>query len=398
MATRDDKKWEKFNRTNKELIEEYDSMDINPFGSYRYDILSRINRAQKTLRSIDFHYITRKALNLSISNHQPIMDSVDTIINQCKAEAQGVNSAQIFFNDINRIYKKNKNNCNIKYCDENRDRLIEMNLKLVVSIAKRYQNLGLSLQDLISAGCEGLVRAFDKFDPDKSKLKDMVLDAIRPLKYPIKKEKLSDILSSFFTYGSLRQKFNSYFKDNTQYSYKQVCGWVDKNVSNARFSSIASMWIRAYILIEIDNVSRVVKKPKSEIYKDKAKTGSYSREVMLDLDQPINSRDGMTFGEALGEQDGGNTDMEVTEACNVYKDALRRMLDGVPLKARLVILKKYGIGLPRAMTPQEISTSEGISLARVSQLTQMAFNKMRANAEKHNIDPAILFQAVSKFR
>ena len=66
-------------------------------------------------------------------------------------------STQQYFKDINDVYERHGNDYDIEYCPENRDKLIEMNLKSVVSIAKKYQGLGLSLNELISAGNLGLV-------------------------------------------------------------------------------------------------------------------------------------------------------------------------------------------------------------------------------------------------
>lgn len=50
---------------------------------------------------------------------------------------------------------------------EARKHLTRANLRLVVSIAKRYKNKGLSLQDLIQEGTVGLIKAVDKFNPER---------------------------------------------------------------------------------------------------------------------------------------------------------------------------------------------------------------------------------------
>ena len=77
-----------------------------------------------------------------------------------------------------------------------------MNLKAVVSIAKRYQGLGLSLQELISAGNLGLVIAYDKFDPNRSKLKNNIIEQIKPLPDKFTFNELNAVIKEYFFLGS----------------------------------------------------------------------------------------------------------------------------------------------------------------------------------------------------
>ncbi len=55
----------------------------------------------------------------------------------------------------------------LRGCDASRKRMIESNLRLVVKIARRYNNRGLALLDLIEEGNLGLIRAVEKFDPER---------------------------------------------------------------------------------------------------------------------------------------------------------------------------------------------------------------------------------------
>lgn len=55
----------------------------------------------------------------------------------------------------------------LKGCDKSRKRMIESNLRLVVKIARRYNNRGLALLDLVEEGNLGLIRAVEKFDPER---------------------------------------------------------------------------------------------------------------------------------------------------------------------------------------------------------------------------------------
>lgn len=379
------------------LIEKYDSIEgVIPFDYSTEDIINSYEKLKKVTHNTDFIDSVKRAINNSVLYGISIVDSYEALIGGSIIDELSSNSIQQYFKEINNIYTKNDNNYDIEYCEENRDKLIEMNLKMVISIAKKYQGLGLSLEELISAGNLGLIMAFDKFDPSRSKLKDDALDAIVELGDEIPFDELSDTLKPFFTYGDTKHKFTDKFHEGEVYTKKEVMKWINSNIHNAKFSSIAAMWIKAYILIEIDNNSRLVKKPKTEIYKDKQEYGSYKREVTLDIDAPAGADSDTPLSDILYMEDDTRTDLEISEAYDIFKSGLNKLLDGVKSRDRSIFLKKFGIGLPRPMLPREIADQEGLSIARVSQIFQNVIEQMQKNQAKYNINKDILFEAVKK--
>ena len=386
-----------FADTHPLLIEKYDNIEgVIPFDYSTEDIINSYEKLKKVSHNTDFIDSVKRAINNSVLYGISIVDSYEALIGGSIIDELSSNSIQQYFKEINNIYTKNDNNYDIEYCEENRDKLIEMNLKMVISIAKKYQGLGLSLEELISAGNLGLIMAFDKFDPSRSKLKDNALDAIDELKDEISFDELSDTLKPFFTYGDTKHKFTDKFHEGEVYTKKEVMKWINSNIHNAKFSSIAAMWIKAYILIEIDNNSRLVKKPKTEIYKDKQEYGSYKREVTLDIDAPAGADSDTPLSDILYMEDDTRTDLEISEAYDTFKSGLNKLLEGVKSRDRSIFLKKFGIGLPRPMLPREIADQEGLSIARVSQIFQNVIEQMQKNQAKYNIDKDILFEAVKK--
>ena len=390
---------EKFMANNAELIAEYDGTEGTfPFDCCKYEILDKMSIMIKQYRGCDFATTLKEALTDAIRYQEPIIDSLSSIYTGMMQDDAGVNTTQQYFREIGELYKKHKGDTDLTYCPENRDKLIALNTKMVISVAKKYQGLGLSLQDLISAGNEGLCNAWDKYDPEKSKLKDHILEVVDDIPDQFTKEELMHRVEPFLSYGNIKAKFDAQFKSGQIYDREGLFKWIDRYIHNAKFSSVAMMWIRAFILIEIDNASRVVKKPKSEIYKDKEATGSYQKECLLNLDAPIAGDTDTTFADTLGMEADDHTDLEVMEAYDDYKNTLSNLLEGVSGRDRRVLLFRYGVGIPRPLLPKEIADSEGLSVARISQVILGVLAKMRENAAKYEIDPAFLFEACSKFR
>ena len=399
MSRNYESKLEQFINSHAELVGEYESLENSlPIEYCAEDIILAYQSLAKVNKIADFNRSLEEALDHSIKYNVNILDSFESLTASASQESKASNSIQQYFKEISDIYTKHNNDFNIEYCPENREKLIEMNLKAVISIAKKYQGLGLTLGELISAGNLGLVIAWDKFDPERSKLKDDVMAAVEPLGEVFTFEEMYELVKDYMAYGDVKKKFEDKFQPGNTYEKRNLLKWINSNIYNAKFNSIATMWIRAYILIEIDNCSRVVKKPKSEIYRDREVYGAYRKEVTLDIDAPISNDSDTVFGDLLKIEDDTHTDVEVSEAYDIYKSSLNLLLDGVKPRDRAIFLKKFGIGLPRPMLPKEIADQEGLSIARISQIFQTVIDQIQLNQVKYDIDPNIMFEAVKKFR
>lgn len=394
------KQFDEFASAHVDLIAEYDSTEgTYPFDYCKYEVIDKISEMMKHSKGVDFRTTLYNALTNAIHYQEPVIDSLSTIFNEILQGSTGeINTTQQYFKEVGKAYSKYKGDDDLTYCEENREKLIMLNTKMVISVAKKYQNLGLTLPELISAGNLGLCTAWEKYDPSKSQLKDNILAAVADVGDLFVKEDLMHAIEQFLSYGTIKQKFEDKFKPGQTYTKTELISWIERNIHNAKFSSICMMWIKAYILIEIDNASRVVKKPKSEIYKDKEATGSYQKECLLNLDSPIAGDTNTTFADTLGMEDETASDMDVTEAYDDYKAAINKLLKGVSGRDRRVVLYGFGIGLPRPLTPKEIAENEDLSIARVSQIRLQALAKMRENAAKYEIDPGLLFDCCAKFR
>lgn len=396
MAQKYTDKFQKFVTDNPEFIAKYNSIEgVVPL---EYDIFSVIEGFEsiKNKNQLDFISILRSAVNNSIKYQIPIEESFDILAST--SEDTHINTIQQYFKEINDIYIKNDNNYNIEFCEENRDKIINMNLKMVISIAKRYQGFGLSLEELISAGNEGLVIAFKKFKPEKSHLKNDILDAISTLPDTFSYNELLQHMDKYLTYGEVRAKFDETFQAGNTYTKAMVTKWINSNIQNAKFSSVAAMWIRAFILNEIDNCSRIIRKPKVEICKDKKIYGAYQKEKRVDIDSPISDSSDTPLSDIFQVEDDTPSDLDESEAYDIYKNGLNLLLTGVKHRDRSILLKKFGIGLPRPMLPREIAEQEGLSIARVSQIFQNVMEIMQRNQSKYHVDPKILLEAVKNIK
>jgi RNA polymerase sigma factor (sigma-70 family) len=392
-----------FVEKNEELVEEYEQTVGEDLWSLPIQEIEELAAAIAFKLKIGFGSVLNNCVNLAIQNKESLLKVLSDLGSNEGSVLSTDSSLQKYFKEINDIYTKNNNEYDIPFTPENRELIINMNLKSVISIAKCYQGLGLDFQDLIGAGNEGLCHAFEKYDPKRACLKDDIISAIQEVEIEnFTHTEILEIINRFLTYGEkMKQVVENKFKEGKTYTKAEVIKWVDKNIQNAKFNSVACKWIKAYIIQEINNNSRIVRKPKVEIDKDKKETGAYKKEMILNIDAPVSSDDNSkTVGDMMYIEDDSvlRDSLENEENYRIFKQGLNVLLTGVKSRDRRIILKKFGIGMIRPLQPIEIAAQEDLSVARISQVINSTLEIMIENSKKYKdrIDVETIFSALNK--
>jgi len=226
------------------------------------------------------------------------------------------------------------------------DALIKANLRFVVSVARNYQNQGMSLSDLINEGNVGLVRAARRFDEKK----------------------------------------------------------------NFRFISYAVWWIRQAILQALAEQSRIMRLPlnragaihkisKTQIeleqrYNRQPDIGEIARELELpesavqetisissnhvSLDAPVKDYDGASLLDLVQERDSETPRPDDGVHAISLRDEIKRLLGVLNEREKEIIKLYFGIGHEAAFTLDEIGRRFNITRERVRQIKSKALDRLKA--------------------
>ena len=277
------------------------------------------------------------------------------------------NNIDIYFNEVKREYILHPmgESEDMQFVPENRDIFIKNNLKLVIDCAKRYQNLGLPLEDLIQAGNEGLLITFNKFDTDRANLRFAILDDInKSEKVNFTLEEAEELIKRNFQYTKTLDATLKKLPKNGFDSKEEFIEWANENIKKASFSSIAFAWIKASIISEINKVGKIIKVPKS-VQKDSQSSLNLIRLDSINPHTDDNYHDNQISEVANEEFAIMDESMEAMEKQNMFKGILEKVFSKLQPIDRRIIKKKFGIDAPFQMSINEIAENEGISSNKV---------------------------------
>lgn len=232
------------------------------------------------------------------------------------------------------------------------ERLVSANLRFVVSVAKKYQNLGLPLNDLINEGNLGLVKAAQRFDETRG--------------------------FKFISYAVwwIRQSIIQAIAENSRLVRLPLNKVGSLTKINKAFSALEQEFEREPTAEELANCL--------EIGEDEVKTTLAVASRHVSMDAPFEEGESNSLIDVLENPDAQNADHEMDYTYSLSVET-ERSLSLLTEREREVLKLFYGIGVDNAMTLSDIGETLGLTRERVRQIKDKSINKLRAEARSGSL-------------